>query len=112
MIRRPPRSTLFPYTTLFRSGLVGLLRPLQPTGQRPADLDVERRYRDEHRDGQPGRRATSGRRLVRDQKGKGECTRAREEEIDLFPPRRAAEPLLCPDRWPFHAPCAAPRRRP
>src|SRR5256885_4386050 len=24
MIRRPPRSTLFPYTTLFRSHLVGL----------------------------------------------------------------------------------------
>src|SRR6266496_4776310 len=26
MIRRPPRSTLFPYTTLFRSRLRGLLR--------------------------------------------------------------------------------------
>src|SRR2546430_12500833 len=26
MIRRPPRSTLFPYTTLFRSGLDQLLR--------------------------------------------------------------------------------------
>src|SRR3712207_8078998 len=25
MIRRPPRSTLFPYTTLFRSGLVAVL---------------------------------------------------------------------------------------
>src|SRR3712207_7133175 len=25
MIRRPPRSTLFPYTTLFRSGVVGLV---------------------------------------------------------------------------------------
>src|SRR3712207_7620198 len=25
MIRRPPRSTLFPYTTLFRSGLAGEL---------------------------------------------------------------------------------------
>src|SRR5258708_10047956 len=25
MIRRPPRSTLFPYTTLFRSGLTGAL---------------------------------------------------------------------------------------
>src|SRR3989454_9635110 len=25
MIRRPPRSTLFPYTTLFRSGLGGLV---------------------------------------------------------------------------------------
>src|SRR3712207_6921339 len=26
MIRRPPRSTLFPYTTLFRSRLAGALR--------------------------------------------------------------------------------------
>src|SRR3712207_8012401 len=26
MIRRPPRSTLFPYTTLFRSGRVGGVR--------------------------------------------------------------------------------------
>src|SRR5690242_21515574 len=32
MIRRPPRSTLFPYTTLFRSGgvLGGLVRVLGP----------------------------------------------------------------------------------
>src|SRR3712207_8501923 len=30
MIRRPPRSTLFPYTTLFRSDLAGqLARPLR-----------------------------------------------------------------------------------
>src|SRR5260370_12187145 len=28
MIRRPPRSTLFPYTTLFRSGLLVLQGPL------------------------------------------------------------------------------------
>src|SRR2546422_7075751 len=29
MIRRPPRSTLFPYTTLFRSGnLAGIIAPL------------------------------------------------------------------------------------
>src|SRR3712207_8054827 len=27
MIRRPPRSTLFPYTTLFRSELTGLRHP-------------------------------------------------------------------------------------
>src|SRR5687768_17812998 len=25
MIRRPPRSTLFPYTTLFRSGILGTI---------------------------------------------------------------------------------------
>src|SRR3712207_8131302 len=30
MIRRPPRSTLFPYTTLFRSLIVGLLRTASP----------------------------------------------------------------------------------
>src|SRR3712207_8583422 len=28
MIRRPPRSTLFPYTTLFRSALSDLRRPV------------------------------------------------------------------------------------
>src|SRR2546426_6852887 len=37
MIRRPPRSTLFPYTTLFRSnGLVETVRAVQPfPGQAP-----------------------------------------------------------------------------
>src|SRR2546430_14471840 len=32
MIRRPPRSTLFPYTTLFRSGERGLLGLAFPPG--------------------------------------------------------------------------------
>src|SRR5258708_27755827 len=32
MIRRPPRSTLFPYTTLFRSFRLGEVRPLLSTG--------------------------------------------------------------------------------
>src|SRR5260221_7535343 len=37
MIRRPPRSTLFPYTTLFRSDLDGFAeRPLQDR-RHPAD---------------------------------------------------------------------------
>src|SRR5689334_23748929 len=36
MIRRPPRSTLFPYTTLFRSGLVvGLAHPERLARRRP-----------------------------------------------------------------------------
>src|SRR5690348_18089029 len=30
MIRRPPRSTLFPYTTLFRSVELGVGEPLEP----------------------------------------------------------------------------------
>src|SRR2546427_12659200 len=37
MIRRPPRSTLFPYTTLFRSaaGVPGAVGRNPPTGKRP-----------------------------------------------------------------------------
>src|SRR6478735_10261820 len=42
MIRRPPRSTLFPYTTLFRS------RRLAPAAQRPQERAGRRRQR--HRD--------------------------------------------------------------
>src|SRR3712207_7375600 len=36
MIRRPPRSTLFPYTTLFRSTLLALLMERFDTGLRSA----------------------------------------------------------------------------
>src|SRR3712207_7711303 len=37
MIRRPPRSTLFPYTTLFRSHRAGV----EPGGAAGQDLDLE-----------------------------------------------------------------------
>src|SRR5215475_15270400 len=36
MIRRPPRSTLFPYTTLFRSAGAGACRRNRWSGDRPA----------------------------------------------------------------------------
>src|SRR3712207_9348857 len=39
MIRRPPRSTLFPYTTLFRSDRVRVSY-LQPAEMRPSLVDV------------------------------------------------------------------------
>src|SRR5256885_16727999 len=44
MIRRPPRSTLFPYTTLFRSIAVRLWRILAKRGVEPAmvaDYDMK-----------------------------------------------------------------------
>src|SRR3712207_6945790 len=41
MIRRPPRSTLFPYTTLFRSkGHIALARVRFPTGVSGSQLDA------------------------------------------------------------------------
>src|SRR5689334_23814589 len=44
MIRRPPRSTLFPYTTLFRSGVVRR-RPLLQRRRGRADPPPHRRRR-------------------------------------------------------------------
>src|SRR3712207_8206129 len=41
MIRRPPRSTLFPYTTLFRSDLAELAADLLHGGLATAVRDVE-----------------------------------------------------------------------
>src|SRR3989454_5369197 len=41
MIRRPPRSTLFPYTTLFRSSRI-IFRRLPPPTQRIALLTLPR----------------------------------------------------------------------
>src|SRR5256885_10671364 len=50
MIRRPPRSTLFPYTTLFRSHIVGhRLQQIREPGERQPRLGL----------GAPGRRGRS-----------------------------------------------------
>src|SRR3712207_8781846 len=42
MIRRPPRSTLFPYTTLFRSSSVDRGNATSPA--EPATIDASRAY--------------------------------------------------------------------
>src|SRR2546430_10287803 len=54
MIRRPPRSTLFPYTTLFRSGEVALPDLLAPAGL------VERHHVDRPRRAEVGGRVVEG----------------------------------------------------
>src|SRR2546426_5986141 len=48
MIRRPPRSTLFPYTTLFRSD-VGRHADVVVGGREIADIQRDRTRRDEQR---------------------------------------------------------------
>src|SRR5205807_4203776 len=42
-LRPPPRSTLFPYTTLFRSSLLAFLPALPPAASSPACSSVSRR---------------------------------------------------------------------
>src|SRR3712207_8567248 len=65
MIRRPPRSTLFPYTTLFRS--VGDRRVV---GAQRADR--KRRQRDREPDDRPVRRRVRSERVDRQQAGRSE----------------------------------------
>src|SRR3712207_7153928 len=56
MIRRPPRSTLFPYTTLFRSGQLDRHDDVGTVGQRGAGHDPLHGARLERADvGAPGR---------------------------------------------------------
>src|SRR3712207_7184048 len=50
MIRRPPRSTLFPYTTLFRSGADPGEEGEEPA-LRPLDAHVEEAHDDDSHDG-------------------------------------------------------------
>src|SRR5260221_8797409 len=45
MIRRPPRSTLFPYTTLFRSRLRDERVAHKGTGEAPVERDAQGRGR-------------------------------------------------------------------
>src|SRR3712207_2011576 len=54
MIRRPPKSTLFPYTTLFRSGH-------RPAGQQPAAADRPPRHRPDLHDHARARAGSVGR---------------------------------------------------
>src|SRR2546429_6721800 len=59
MIRRPPRSTLFPYTTLFRSisvtlGVVISPEPVTPKGRRTRDALLDAGERVADREGPAG----------------------------------------------------------
>src|SRR3712207_6952568 len=47
MIRRPPRSTLFPYTTLFRSLGVGAMQAARPQVTRKEEEIAGRHHRQE-----------------------------------------------------------------
>src|SRR6266568_6495244 len=67
MIRRPPRSTLFPYTTLFRSRDPGDLCGLLRSERHAVDLDDERLTAS--RGGRRGRRTAANARRALRQRG-------------------------------------------
>src|SRR2546430_5741679 len=60
MIRRPPRSTLFPYTTLFRSCLYQRLGPTSPASLPIRRTGCPRRQSKERCEGTAGSIPTAG----------------------------------------------------
>src|SRR2546429_9791390 len=64
MIRRPPRSTLFPYTTLFRSPAVDA-KPPHEGGAAPGTVGADREVAAGEADGRPGEERTAERQHAR-----------------------------------------------
>src|SRR3712207_8469424 len=76
MIRRPPRSTLFPYTTLFRSHhhvAADVHRPVVRRQHRPAD----------RRDHVPGTDHRPAERMVAEDRAREEVVRSEEHTSEL-----------------------------
>src|SRR5690349_25071290 len=101
MIRRPPRSTLFPYTTLFRSCLDARLQALGIGGRRRiaqrGDLADEQVLR-----ARPARERQAEKEGNRQESGPAQHFG--------FPPRKSARILHC--REQFMCPSAAPASAP
>ena len=71
MIRRPPRSTLFPYTTLFRS-------TLRPTDRKVKNADIRRKKQNREREeaNEKQRLGNRCKRIRVDRKGSSQIVRA------------------------------------
>src|SRR2546429_6892738 len=118
MIRRPPRSTLFPYTTLFRSHVRSGLRPVghEPDGVPPHESPPVRRER-----GGPLSRFATSAREGDDAGGPPPAARSGRGGPLLSPPsptpgiRRLgdrAPPTAVPALLPSNAPCPTHGARP
>src|SRR3712207_7514067 len=98
MIRRPPRSTLFPYTTLFRSAPGPRRGPALGPGER------QRRRRPAHPRGRGAPARPTGQRAARSEEHTSElqsrqylvCRLLLEKNINLFfsPPFTLSTPLV------------------
>src|SRR5256885_13056600 len=91
MIRRPPRSTLFPYTTLFRSG--GVVHPQRQREHEEA-RDIGQRRHSREPDG-PGR-------------GAQEHRRSEEHTSELQSPCNLVCRLLLEKKKQIRQPCTCP----
>src|SRR5215475_15080833 len=96
MIRRPPRSTLFPYTTLFRS-LLGNLFELEALGAR--DLKGIAEPRSEEHTSELQSRENHVCRLLLEKK---------KQKTSASPPRLANYPTMVPKTCSLAPPCLGP----
>src|SRR5258707_9210276 len=96
MIRRPPRSTLFPYTTLFRSSaLDAFTASARPCDPRPHDRGGGRRFRSEEHTSELQSRQYLVCRLLLEKKKNGGVRHAPYARILNDPTQSVAYRLLC-----------------
>src|SRR5438034_6067781 len=95
MIRRPPRSTLFPYTTLFRSVLDNGVRVATPRHLEAIDfahLRLERRHRSEEHTSELQSHSDLVCRLLLEKKKKKICRENRMCKTHTLPHLHTAPP--------------------
>src|SRR2546428_2100873 len=93
MIRRPPRSTLFPYTTLFRSDRCRSRQHPDPRGRRgkPGIRSLRRRRRSEEHTSELQSRSDLVCRLLLEKKKENKKTRTPNSEDSPPQPRQIIE---------------------
>src|SRR2546430_13219800 len=100
MIRRPPRSTLFPYTTLFRSVRSSGFTPLRRLPLKESEMDPQLEFRSEEHTSELQSQSNLVCRLLLEKKNNSSCLirsdRPRRERL-----RRASpEPRVRSLTWP------------
>src|SRR2546430_8147840 len=95
MIRRPPRSTLFPYTTLFRSHLDGPRPLMRESGHAPRE-HVARRGRSEEHTSELQSQSNLVCRLLLEKKKKNKLLSAPHCHNETRPPPSPLEPRTPP----------------
>src|SRR5690625_6611869 len=102
MIRRPPRSTLFPYTTLFRSSIFAKSSSLNQNSSKYSGLNICRSSRSEEHTSELQSRGHLVCRLLLEKKKKKHKTRQNTKHNKKQTPHHTSRTTLKPQLKAYH----------